>query len=56
MQIHDILKEAGAWDYAQKMTESYCQEARRIIEELNIETTVRRDFEELIDFLEERSF
>ncbi len=51
-----VLEKAGAQTYAQKMNESYCREARRILGTLTIQTDARRDFEELIDFLEQRSF
>lgn len=51
-----LLEEIGAQAYAQEMADGYCQKARRIIDELGIETSSRYDFEELIDFLEERSY
>jgi geranylgeranyl diphosphate synthase type I len=54
--ILDILNHAGAQAYAQKMNESYCRETRRLIGRMNISPAARRTFEELISFLEERSF
>jgi geranylgeranyl diphosphate synthase type I len=54
--ILDILDRAGAPTYAQKMNEGYCREARRILEGLDIAAGPRRDFEELIAFLEVRVF
>ncbi len=54
--ILSILEVVGAQSYAQRMADNYCQEARRIISELDLETTARRDFEELVDFLQERNY
>lgn len=51
-----VLQEAGAQAYAQSMTEGYCGEARRLTGRLDLATKARRDFEEVIDFLEERGF
>ncbi len=56
IDILDILNRTGAQSYAQRMNESYCLEARRVLVGLDIKTAARRDFEELINFLEERSF
>lgn len=51
-----VLEETGAQSHAQVMNEGYFREARRIISKLSIEPAARYDFEELVDFLEERRF
>jgi geranylgeranyl diphosphate synthase type I len=51
-----ILDRVGARDYALKMDGDYCREARAILAELPATAGARRQFEQLISFLEERGF
>lgn len=51
-----VLEEVGARAFAQRIADNYCQEARNIIGKLKLETTIRRNFGELFDFLEERNY
>ncbi len=54
--VLDILNQAEARDYALKMDNDYCREARAILADLKATDAARRQFEELISFLEERGF
>lgn len=54
--VLSILNKVGARACAQRMVDSYCQTAWRIISELHLEATARRDFAELVDFLEKRNY
>ncbi len=54
--ILDILNRTGAQDYARGMSRDYCCKARKIVEDLDIETGPRREFDDLLSFLEARNF
>ena len=54
--VLDILNRTGARDYALDMDNGYCREARAILAELPATDDARRQFGELIGFLEERGF
>jgi geranylgeranyl diphosphate synthase type I len=54
--VLDILNRVGAHDYALTMDGGYCREARAILAELPATDAARRQFEQLISFLEERGF
>jgi geranylgeranyl diphosphate synthase type I len=51
-----LLDRVGARDYALEMDSRYCREAREILQDLDTTERARRQFEELISFLEARGF
>jgi len=51
-----ILEEVDARNQAQKMVEQYCRQALQSISKLALVPSARRDLEEVINFLAERSF
>lgn len=55
-EILDLLNRVGARDYALDMDSRYCREARGILAGLATTDLARRQFEELISFLEGRGF
>jgi len=54
--VLDILNRVGARDYALRMDGGYTREARAILADLPATDAARKQFEELISFLEERGF
>jgi geranylgeranyl diphosphate synthase type I len=55
-EILDILNRVGARDYALTMDGGYTRKARTVLAELPATDAARRQFQELISFLEERGF
>ena len=54
--ILKVLDETGARTYARAMNEIYINKARDILARMDLTAAFREDFEELIDFLEARTF